>query len=130
MTAAYSHTARRSASLNWGYAFRSSGFADSHFLQKHVNWNRVPLYAGPILRLWLFILLDKALMETKVAENERVGTSNGTPPLLHPILSSRAASLSINARNAGYDGLKLGEANFSMCHFANYLAELFARYLA
>jgi hypothetical protein len=35
--------------------------------------------------------------------------------------------MTITDRNAGYAGLKLGEAKFVGCHFANYLAQLFAR---
>jgi hypothetical protein len=91
-----------------GIRFQKLRFRRQPFSAKARKLESGALYAGPILRLWLFILLDKALMETKVAENERVGTSNGTPPLLHPTLSSRDASLSINARNAGYVERKLG----------------------
>jgi len=38
----------------------------------------------------------------------------------------------ITDRNAGYDGLKLGEAKFvfRVCHFVNYLAYFFALRLA
>jgi hypothetical protein len=43
----------------WGYAFRGSGFADSHFLQKHVNWNRVPFAQVRFSTRGHLFLLDK-----------------------------------------------------------------------
>jgi hypothetical protein len=55
-------------------------------------------------------------METQVAN--RVGQETGRPPLLRPTLYDRDTSEAINARNAGYDGRKLGEAKFvclSLC---------------
>ena len=52
---------------------------------------------------------------------EHVGTINGRPP---PRLG-RNASVSINARNAGYDGLNLGEAKAVFwCEVPNWLASL------
>jgi hypothetical protein len=104
MTALHIPTPPEDLPRSVGDALQSSGFADSYFLQKHVNRNRMPFAQVEFSARGYFILLDKQSWQSWRRKSQIMNAleqATGHPPLLHPTLSGRDASSSINARNAG-----------------------------
>jgi hypothetical protein len=90
MTALHIPTPPEDLPRSVGDALQSSGFADSYFLQKHVNRNRMPFAQVEFsARGYLSCSTSSRGDESQIKDNERVGTKRTRLPCstLPPIRS-------------------------------------------